>query len=107
MAPNNFITTESRSRKFEKMVDRICEITELDQKLIKKTGEKVLDDWEIKNHRELTTLFTAKKSYRQEEIHKIAKTIQRHLEPKIDSRVSQQKIEVIANYWLQDMFTGF
>jgi hypothetical protein len=107
MVQNKFITTESRTLKFDKMVDRICEITDLDHKLIKKAGEKVLDEWEEKNHRELITLFTAKKSYRQEEIHRMAKTIQRYLEPMIDSRISIHKIEIIANYWLQDMFINF
>ena len=107
MVKNKFISVAQRTEKFNKMVDRITEITGLDQKYIRKSGEEVLDKWEEKNNREISTLFTAHASFRHDEIHKIAKTLQRYLEPKVDSGVVINKIETIAEFWLNDLFINF
>lgn len=107
MVKNKFISVAPRTEKFNKMVDRISEITGLDHKYVRKSGERVLDKWEEKNHREISTLFTAHASFRQEEIHKMAKTLQRDLEPKVDSGVVINKIETIAEFWFNDMFINF
>ncbi len=107
MVKNKFISVAQRTEKFNKMVNRISEITGLDHKYIRKSGERVLDTWEEKNHREISTLFTANSSFRQEEIQKMAKTLQRYLETKVDSGVVFDKIETIARFWLNDLFINF
>ena len=66
-----------------------------------------MDGWEEKNKRKLSTLFTAHESYRQDEIYKMAKTLQRYLEPELDSGIVIKKIETIANFWLRDLYTDF
>ena len=107
MVKNKFISVAPRTEKFNKMVNRISEITGLDHKYIRKSGERVLDKWEEKNQRKISTLFTAHSSFRQEEIHKMAKNLQRYLEPKIDSGIVINKIETIAEFWFNDLFINF
>ena len=107
MVKNKFISVTLRTEKFNKMVDRISEITGLDHKHVRKSGERVLDKWEEKNHREISTLFTAHASFRQEEIHKMAKTLQRYLESEVESGVVINKIETIAEFWFNDLFINF
>ena len=107
MVKNKFISIAQRTTKFNKMVDRISEITGLDHKYIRKSSESVLEKWEEKNHRDISTLFAAKPSFRQDEICKIAKSIQRYLEPRVDSGIVVNKIETIAEFWLNDLFINF
>ena len=107
MVKNQFISVGNRIEKFNKMVDRISEITGLDHKYVRKSSERVLDKWEEKNNREISTLFTAHSSFRNEEIHKMAKTLQRYLEPEVDSGVVINKIETIAKFWFNDLFINF
>ena len=107
MVKNKFISVGHRTEKFNKMIDRLSEITGLDHKYVRKSGEKVIDKWEEKNQRKISTLFTAHSSFRQEEIHKMAKNLQRYLEPKIDSGVVLNKIETIAEFWFKDLFINF
>lgn len=107
MVKNKFISVTQRTEKFNKMVDRISEITGLDHKHVRKSGERVIDKWEEKNKREISTLFTAHASFRQEEIHKMAKTLQRYLESEVDSGVVINKIETIAEFWFNDLFINF
>ena len=107
MVKNKFISVAQRTEKFNNMVDRITEISGLDHKYVRKSGEKVIDKWEEKNKRKISTLFTAHSSFRQEEIHKMAKNLQRYLEPKIDSGVVLNKIETIAEFWFNDLFINF
>lgn len=107
MAKNQFISGNPRARKFDRMVDRISEVTGVDHKFIRKSGEKVLDGWEEKNHKKLSTLFTAHESFRRDEINKMAKDIQRYMEPKVDSGVAIKKIKTIAEFWLGDLYKDF
>ena len=107
MVKNKFISVAQRTEKFNNMVDRITELTGLDHKYVRKSSEEVLEKWEEKNKREISTLFTAHVSYRHDEIHKMAKTLQRYFEPKIDSGVVINKIETIAEFWLNDLFINF
>lgn len=104
---NQFIGSENRHGKFNQMVERIGEITGIDLKFIRQSGERVLNHWEERNHRELTTLFQAKDRARHDEIHKMVISLQRSLETKIEAsqqNVIMKKIETIAEYWLEDLF---
>jgi len=107
MVKNQFISVDHRTEKINNMVNRLSEITGLDHKFIRKSSERVLNKWEEKNQRKITTLFTAHSSYRQEEIHKMAKTLQRYLEPEVDSGIVINKIETIAEFWFNDLFINF
>ena len=49
MVKNKFISVAPRTEKFNKMVDRLSEITGLDHKFVRKSGEKVIERWEEKN----------------------------------------------------------
>ncbi len=104
---NKFIATENRHEKFNQMVSRIGEITGIDLKFIRKSSEKILNDWEERNHRELMTLFKAKDRARHDEIQKMVQTLQRSLEHKIDPKhqtVILKKIETIAQFWFEDFY---
>ena len=104
---NKFIASDNRHEKFMQMVKRIGEITEIDLKFIRKSAEKMLNDWEEHNHRELTTLFHTKDRGRYDEIHKMVIAFQRSIEPKINSRhykVIMKKIETITHFWLEDLY---
>ena len=54
---NKFIAGKNRSAKFHQMVERIGEISGIDLKYIRQSGERVLNHWEERTHRELKTLF--------------------------------------------------
>ena len=104
---NKFIASENRQGKFNQMVTRIGEIMEVDLKFIRKSAEKMLNDWEEKNHRELKSLFHAKDRARHDEIHKMILSFQRSLEPKIElkhQRIILKKIETITHFWLEDLY---
>ncbi|WP_371806753.1 hypothetical protein [Candidatus Lokiarchaeum ossiferum] len=105
---NQFIGSENRHEKFNQMVERIGEITGIDLKFIRQSGESVLNHWEERNHRKLSTLFLAKDRARHNEIHKMVTSLQRSLEEKIDSNhqnVTMKKIATIAEYWLEDLYS--
>ena len=102
---NKFIAGETRYAKFNQMVDRISEISDIDRKFIRQSGERMLNHWEERTHRELGTLFHAKD--RQKEIEKMVLSLQRSLEPKLESvhsKVILKKIETIAKFWLEDLY---
>lgn len=100
-----FNAGKNRSAKFHRMIERIGEISDIDRKYIRQSGERVLNHWEERTHRELGTLFHAKD--RQKEIEKMVLSLQRSLEPKLESthpKVIMKKIETIAKFWLEDLY---
>ncbi len=102
-----FIASENRQGKFNQMVKRIGEITEIDLKFIRKSAEKTLIDWEGQNHRDLKTLFHCKDRARHDEINKMVVSLQRSLEAKIEPKhhnLIMKKIEIIAQFWLHDLY---
>ena len=103
---NKFIAAGNiRHTKFNQMVERIGEISGLDLKFIRQSGERMLNHWEERSHRELKTLFHAKN--RQDEINKMVVSLQRSLEPKLEvehQKIILKKIETIARFWIEDLY---
>lgn len=104
---NLFINKTDNAVKFEKMVDRICEISEVDRKYIRKSCERVINEWEEKNQKEIGTLFHVSEQDKHAELHRITQAFQRVLSGKIDSPVIIKKIGTIAEFWLEDLFIPF
>jgi len=105
VAKNKFIAGKNRSEKFHQMVERIGEISGLNLKFIRQSGERMLNHWEERSHRELKTLFHAKN--RQDEINKMVVSLQRSLEPKLEvehQKIILKKIETIARFWIEDLY---
>ena len=52
---NLFINKTANADKFGKMVDRIGEISEVDKKFIRKSCERVINEWEERNKKDFST----------------------------------------------------
>ena len=104
---NKFIAGSVRHSKFNQMVERIWEISGIDLKFIRQSGERMLNQWEERSHRDLKTLFHAKERSRQDEINKMVVSLQRSLEPKLEvanQKIILKKIETIARFWIEDLY---
>ena len=104
MTTNQFIGIEGRAEKFHKMAERISEITGIDLKFISKAGDNVLNEWEKRNNRKLTTLFKANEREKHDEIHKMAEKIEKSIAEKISSPLLLKKVETIAEFWLDELY---
>ncbi|MHA1611449.1 MAG: hypothetical protein ACTSVZ_01785 [Promethearchaeota archaeon] len=104
---NQFISKSTRAEKFNKMVQRIGDITEIDIKFIRKSCEKACNEWEEKNNKEMKTLFNVSNRVKSDEIAKIIKTFQRSLGGKIESNLIMNKVGTIAEFWLKDLYISF
>ncbi len=104
---NKFVSTSKRAEKFASMVQRIGEITEIDTKFIRKSCEKVLNEWEEKNNKEMKALFHVSDRVKNDEIQKMITAFQRSLGGKIDSNLIMNKVGTIAEFWLKDLYFPF
>lgn len=104
---NLFISKSTQVEKFAKMVKRISDITEIDPKSIRKSCERILNEWEEKNHKEISALFHVSDRDKHDELHKIVKMFQRTLGGKIESDLILKKVGTVAKFWLEDLFYPF
>ncbi|MHA1776890.1 MAG: hypothetical protein DRO88_13585 [Promethearchaeia archaeon] len=104
---NLFINKTANADKFGKMVDRIGEISEVDKKFIRKSCERVINEWEERNKKDFSTLFHVTERDKHDELHKITEAFQRSLSEKIESTLVLKKIGTIAEFWLEDLFYPF
>lgn len=102
-----FISQSENAEKFHHMIMRLGEITDVDTKFIRKSCERAITEWEEKNQKDLTALFHVSDRVKHEELHKIVRSFQRTLGEKVDSHLIMKKIDVITEFWLNDLYYSF
>ncbi|MHA1585402.1 MAG: hypothetical protein ACTSWL_09115 [Promethearchaeota archaeon] len=101
MGNNNttrFVGHEFRAKEFDQMIHGISSKADISEVLVRKFTERALAKWEKEANKDLLSLFTAKKSERQEEINRMCDYLRDYLRPIVISyKKIDQSIEIAVD----------